>query len=286
MNRIISVFLHMIQSLDVTWRVFVTFLAAVVVTCLVLFVFFPLFLALLRLVLRLLHKILLAVTNFCIRKWGKVVIRSRKKTGKFPQALVNIEDFFLRVVTSISKFFDRIILWKPPYGAISIRVVLISCILLVLFTVAIWVIPASNRALTSFQVSWEKEYVSGVDEPVVLVMDRKPQVYYTLADDSVNFRKTPDGEVLAKLTEPGLLLRYLGKTEDQWLNVEYFEENRRVQGWIHETMVSRWDARKNSLGYLKPGDKLRLSASEIPIFTCEIVGLEQAEDGTVHIILK
>jgi len=286
MNRVISVFLHMIQSLDVTWRVFVSFLAAVVVTCLVLFVFFPLFLALLRLVLRLLQKILLAVTNFCIRKWGKVVIRSRKKTGKFPQALVNIEDFFLRVVTSISKFLDKIILWKPPYGAISVRVVLISCILLVLFTVAIWVIPASNRALTAFQVSWEKEYVSGVDEPVVLVMDRKPQVYYTLADDSVNFRKTPDGEVLAKLTEPGLLLRYLGNTEDQWLNVEYFEENRKVQGWIHETMVSRWDARKNSLEYLKPGDKLRLSASEIPIFTCEIVGLEQAEDGTVHIILK
>jgi len=40
MNRVISVFLHMIQSLDVTWRVFVSFLAAVVVTCLVLFVFF------------------------------------------------------------------------------------------------------------------------------------------------------------------------------------------------------------------------------------------------------
>ena len=55
MNRVISVFLHMIQSLDVTWRVFVSFLAAVVVTCLVLFVFFPLFLALLRLVLRLLQ---------------------------------------------------------------------------------------------------------------------------------------------------------------------------------------------------------------------------------------
>ncbi|MBP7175577.1 MAG: hypothetical protein KBA53_05065 [Thermoclostridium sp.] len=286
MNRVISVFIHMIQSLDVSVRVFVTFLAAIIATCLVLFVFFPLFLALLKLILSLLQKILLAITNFCMRKWGKLVIRSRRKTGKFPQTLVNIEDFFVRVATSVSKFFERIILWKPPYGAISVRIVLVSCILLVLLTAALWVIPASNRALTAFQLSWEKEYITGVDQPVAVIMNREPQVYYTLAVESANFRKSPDGEVLTKLNESGLLLRYLGETKGQWLNVEYFEGSRKVQGWIHETMVTRWDTTKNPLKYLKPGDKLRMSASEIPIFTCELLGFEQTGDGTVHIILK
>lgn len=291
MNRMISIFLSMIQSLDATWRVFVTFLAAVTAICLALFVFFPLFLSLLKLLVRLLQKGLLTVTNFCMRRWGKLVIRCRKKSGRYPQFLVSVEDFIIRVVTSLSRFFDRILRWKPAYGAISVRIVLVSCIMLVLLTLALWVLPGSNRVLTASFMNWESEYVVGADEPAAAIMDtlnknRAAQIYYRLTEDSANFRQTPDGEVLAKLTDSGLLLRYLGKKEDQWLHVEYFEGGRKVQGWIHETMVSRWDAKKNSLEYIKPGSSLRLSASGIPIFTCEFVGFEHAEDGTVHVILK
>ena len=66
MNIAIAIFLSMLQSLDVTWRVFVTFLTAVIVVCLTLFVFLPLFLALLKLLLRFLQKTLLGATNFCM----------------------------------------------------------------------------------------------------------------------------------------------------------------------------------------------------------------------------
>lgn len=290
MSRAIAMFLGMIQSLDVTWRVFFTFLAAVAAACLTLFVFLPLLFTLVKLFLRFLQKIMLAVTNFCLKTWGKLVIRSRKKTGRFPQFLVSTEDFIVRVITSVSRFFDRIIQWKPPYGAISVRVILISCILLVMLTVALWVIPGSNRAVAAFYINWEREYLLSTEESGVIVLipaiKGEAQVYYRLAEESAGFRKTPDGEEIAKLTDPAVLLRYLGKSEEQWLKVEYFEEDRKVQGWIHETMVSRWDPRKNSLEYLKPGSKLRLSASGIPIFTCELVGFHKAGDGTLQIILE
>lgn len=290
MSRAIAIFLSMLQSLDVTWRVFVTFLAAVAAACLALFVFLPLLLALLKLLLRFLQKIVLTVTNFCMKTWGKLVIRSRKKAGRFPQFLVSTEDFVVRVITSVSKLFDRIIQWNPPYGAISIRVVLISCISLVLLTVALWVIPGSNRVVTAFYINWEREYLLSTEESGVIVlipaMKGEAQVYYQLTGEPAGFRKTPDGEEITQLTDRSLLLRYLGKTEKQWLKVEYFNENRKVQGWIHETMVSRWDPKKNSLEYLKPGSNLRISASGIPIFTCEFMGFSKTEDGALQIILK
>lgn len=289
MNRAIAIFINMIQSLDVSWRVFITFFAAVAVVCLTLFVFLPLVLSLLRLLLLFLQRIILAVTGFCMKTWGKLVIRTRLRTGGFPQLLVNIEDFFVRIIVSVSKFFDRVIRWKPPYGAISIRVVLISCILMILLTVALWVIPGSNRALTTIFITWEREYIVSSDDAAVVAVkiagaDR--QVYYQPAEESVNFCKTPGGETITKLTDSALLLRYLGKTEDQWLKVEYFDKDRKVQGWVQKTVVSRWDPRKNSLEYLKPGSGLRMSASGIPIFTCELLGFEKAEDGTLRIILK
>lgn len=289
MNRAISILLNMIQSLDVSWRVFITFLAAVAAACLTLFVFFPLFLSLLTLLLRFLQKIILSLTNFCMKTWGKLVIRTRKKSGGFPQFLVSAEDFMVRIITSVSKFIDRVIKWRPPYGAISVRIVLISCILLVLLTVALWVIPGSNLALTAFFMNWEREYVVSSDEAAAAIAvsrNGEAQVYYRLALDSTNLRKTPGGEVTEKLADPGLLLRYLGKTEDQWLKVEYFEENRKVQGWIQDTMVSRWYPGKSSLEYLKPDSNIRISASGIPIFTCKLLGFQKAEDGALQVILK
>jgi len=190
----------------------------------------------------------------------------------------------------VFRFFGRIIQWKPPYGAISVRVVLVSCILLVLLTVALWVIPGSGRAVAVVYTNWEREYLISTEEPgpIVLFPARKEdaQVYYRLSAESAGFRETPDGEVIKNLTDRSLLFRYLGKTEEQWLKVEYIEEERAIQGWIHETKVSRWKPRKRSFEYIKPGGNLRLSASGVPIFTCKFVGFQRAEDGTLHIILK
>ena len=98
--------------------------------------------------------------------------------------------------------------------------------------------------------------------------------------------EAPDGEEVKKLTDKSIVLRYLGKTEKQWLKVEYAEENQAVRGWLHESAVSRWRPRKNSFEYIKPGSSLRLSASGVPIFTCKFIGFEKAGDGTIHIILK
>lgn len=289
MNRAIAIFLSMLQSLDVTWRVFVTFLTAVIVVCLTLFVFLPLFLALLKLLLRFLQKTLLGATNFCMKTWGKLVIRSRKKTSRFPQFLVSAEDFAVRIITSVYRFFDRIIRWNPPYGAISVRVVLVSCILLVLLTAALWVIPGSSRTVAAVYTNWEREYLISTEEsgPVVLfpAIKENVQVYYQLSKSAV-LREAPDGEEVKKLTDKSIVLRYLGKTEKQWLKVEYAEENQAVRGWLHESAVSRWRPRKNSFEYIKPGSSLRLSASGVPIFTCKFIGFEKAGDGTIHIILK
>lgn len=292
MSRILSVFLDLIQWMDPTWRVFVTFLAAVVTVCLLLFAFLPLLLSLISLLLRLLRKGILGLTDFCLKSWGRIVIRWRKKTDRYPQFLVSAEDFIVRVVTFLCRFFDRFIQWKPPYGAIGVRVVLISCILLVLLTVTLWVLPGTGTILTTYFMDWEGEYIIYGEKPAAVFTvnsiqeSRTPQIYYKLSKDSANFRKSPDGEIITTLTDPDLLLRYLGKTTDQWLNVEYFEDNRKVQGWIHETMVSRWRMSKKSLELLKPDNAIRISASEVPLFRCEFLGFERAEDGTIHIILK
>lgn len=291
MSRILSVFFSMIQTMDPTWRVVITFVAAVAATCLLLFVFLPLFLSLLALVLRLIRKGILALTEFCLKAWGRLVIKWRKKAGRYPQFLVSIEDFFVRIVAALARFLERIIEWKPPYGAIAVRVVLVSCILVVLLTVSLWVLPGTNAVLTSAYVDWEREYFLPGDKPAEAILDaldqnRDRQVYYRLSGNSANIRKAPEGDIITTLTDSGLLLRYLGKTTDQWLNVEYFDGNRKVQGWIHETMVSRWRAGKKALEYLKPGSSIRLSAPQVPLFNCELIGFERAADGTLHLILK
>lgn len=292
MSRILSIFLDLIQWMDPRWRVFVTFLATVTTVCLLLFAFLPLLLSLMALLLRLLRKGILGLTDFCLKSWGRLVIRWRKKAGRYPQFLVSVEDFIVRVIASLTRFFDRLIQWKPPYGAIGVRVALISCILLVLLTVALWVIPGTGTILTTYFMDWEGEYIIYGERPAAVFTvnsiqeSRAPQIYYKLSKDSANFRKTPDGEIITTLTDSDLLLRYLGKTTDKWLNVEYFEDNRKVQGWIHETMVSRWRAGTKSLEYLKPDNTIRISAPEVPLFDCRFLGFERAEDGTIHLILK
>jgi hypothetical protein len=283
----------MIQSLDVTWRVFATFLASVAAVCLALFVFFPLFLSLLKTLLRFVEKGIIIFTNMCMKMWGKLVISWRRKAAKYPQFLVKIEDCVVAVITAVLRLFEKIVRWKPGYGAISVRIVLVSSIFLILISLSLWILPGTSQVLTTFYTDWEREYIIEYEQPATLIVEslsprrnKDVQVYYKLSQRDASLCDAPNGKVIASISEPGLLLRYLGQTEEQWIHVEIFEGSRKVEGWLHETMISPWEDNKDLLTLLKPGGNVRISARGIPIFTRRFLGIRQAEDGTITIILE
>lgn len=293
MSRIIVIFLSMIQSLDLPWRVFVTCLVAIASIWLSLFVFFPLILSILQMVLRFLQKGILMVTTFCMRTWGRLVIFWRQKAGKFPQFLVSIEDFFIAIITFILSAFRRLIQWKPSYGAISKRLIVVSMIMILLLGLALWVLPGSDQVLKTLYNDWEKEYVDSNTLPASAIMttldpqkNGSSQIYYTLAVESANLRHTPDGEIVTQISNPSTLIRFLGEKKEQWLNVEIFDKNQLISGWVHESVVSLWKTSRKSLLYLEPEKNIRISAPGVPMFTCRFVGLKQAEDETVTVILE
>lgn len=293
MNKLIAIFLSMIQSLDVTWRVIVTFLAFVFVICLTLFIFFPLFLSLLQAILKIMRKGIVLFTGLCMKNWGKLVIRWRRKTGRYPQFLVSVEDFFVSVVTVVSRFLDKVAEWKPKYGAIGVRVSLVSAILFLFVNLALWVLPASGQVLKSFYTDWEREYVLGSEQPAEMIAEalspqrnKDLQIYYKITGENAELRKKPDGEVITTITDSSLLIRYLGETEEQWMLAEIIDSNRQIKGWIHKSQVKQWEISKKLLLLFKPGDNVRISGPGIPIFTCKLIGLEQADDGTVTVIFK